>query len=360
MSLQSLLSERKLPVIPEREKILEILQENEFGFQPNVDYSVSVSEPKIIDKRMVSGTVELSTVTMTVSTVYGSHSFDVLREIHNDGKKHPFFVFLNFHPGLASFYYPMEEIADGDFDVFSVCYKDVTSDDGDFSNGLAGILLPNGQENDNTCGKIGLWSFAAMRILDYALTIPSVDPNNAAVIGHSRLGKTALLTGMLDTRFKYVISNDSGCFGAALHRGNSGQGKDLTVRANRGELITDITNMFPYWFCKNAQKYRETNIPDVFDQHFLLASIAPRYVYVASASEDKWADPTSEFLSAAAASESYEKLGLVGLVHSDAIPEGGEYFHKGRIGYHKRPGMHFLSRYDWNRYMDYIKLHLND
>lgn len=360
MSIQSLLKERNLPAIPEREKILEILQENEFGFQPSINYSVTVSEPKIIDNRLASGTVELSTVTMTVTTEHGSHSFNVMREIHNDGKKHPFFVFINFHPGLASFYYPMEEIADGGFDVFSVCYNDITTDNGDFNNGLAKILLPNGQENGNTCGKIGLWAFAAMRILDYALTLPSVDPDNAAVIGHSRLGKTALLTGMLDTRFKYVISNDSGCFGASLNRGNSGHGKEHLGGGERGELITDITNRFPYWFCKNAQKHRATNVPEMFDQHFLLASVAPRCVYVASASEDHWADPVSEFLSAAAASEAYERLGLVGLVHNDAIPKAGEYFHKGRIGYHKRPGMHFLSRYDWNRYMDYIKLHSND
>ena len=359
MSIKALLDARKLPKIPEREKILQILQENEFGYQPTVPYTVSVSEPKILDGRMACGTVQLATVTMTVTTEYGSHSFDVLCETHNDGKKHPFFVFLNFHPGIQSFYYPVEEIADGGFDVFSVCYKDVTSDDGNFENGLAKILLPFGQENGNTCGKIGLWAFAAMRILDYALTLPSVDPDNAAVIGHSRLGKTALLTGMLDTRFKYVISNDSGCFGAALNRGNRGHSR-VPGGEKISELITDITDRFPYWFCKNAQKHRDTNIPETFDQHFLLASIAPRNVYVASADMDSWADPTSEFLSAAAASEVYEKLGLTGLVHNDAIPEGGEYFHKGRVGYHKRPGMHFLSRYDWNRYMDYIKLHLND
>ncbi len=360
MNLQNLLKERNLPEIPEREKILEILQENEFGFQPSTDYSVTVSEPKIIDKRLALGTVELSNVTMTVTTAYGSHSFNILRETHNDGKKHPFFVFINFHPGLASFYYPMEEIADGGFDVFSVCYKDVTSDDGDFENGLAKILLPNGQENGNTCGKIGLWAFAAMRILDYALTLPSVDPDGAAVIGHSRLGKTALLSGMLDTRFKYVISNDSGCFGAALHRGNTGHGNEHLGGGERGELITDITNRFPYWFCKNAQKYRETNIPDVFDQHFLLASIAPRFLCVASATEDHWADPTSEFLSCVAASEYYKSLGVTGLVHNDTIPEGGEYLQEGRIGYHKRLGMHFLSRYDWNSYMNFIRLHLNE
>lgn len=359
MYLDKLIKERNLPSVPDREKILEILQENAYGFQPNVAYSVKISEPKIIDKRLASGSVEISTVTMTVTTEYGSHSFDILQEIHNDGQKHPFFVFVNFHPGLASLYYPMEEIADGGFDVFSVCYKDVTSDDGNFENGLARILLPNGQENGSTCGKIGLWAFAAMRILDYALTLPSVDPDNAAVIGHSRLGKTALLAGMLDTRFKYVISNDSGCCGAALNRGNTGLEK-ITGDTQKGETITDITNRFPYWFCKNIQKYRETNIPDCYDQHFLLASIAPRFVYVASADMDGWAAPDSEFLSCVAASEVYERLGITGLVHNCVIPKGGDTLPSGRIGYHRRHGLHFLSRYDWNRYMEFIKLHEKD
>lgn len=356
MSLQNLLKERNLPKIPDRAKILKILQENEFGYLPDVDYKVSVSEPKTIDRRLACGSIWLYNVTMTVTTEYGSHSFDILCETHDDGKKHPSFVFVNFHPGLASFYYPMEEIADGGFNVFSVCYKDVTSDDGNFENGIAKIFLPNGQDTDTACGKIRLWSFAASRILDYALTLSSVDPENTAIIGHSRLGKTALLTGMLDTRFKYVISNDSGCCGASLNRGNTGHVKE----SQRGELITDITNRFGYWFCKNLQKYRETNIPDCYDQHFLLASIAPRFVYVASADMDDWADPTSEFLSCVAASETYEKAGLTGLKANDEIPKADEYFHEGRIGYHKRPGIHFLSRYDWNRYMNFIKKHQKD
>ena len=88
MSLKDLLAARSLPKIPEREKILQILQENEFGYQPTVPYTVNVSEPKIIDGRMACGTVQLATVTMTVTTEYGSHSFDVLCETHNDGKKH--------------------------------------------------------------------------------------------------------------------------------------------------------------------------------------------------------------------------------------------------------------------------------
>ncbi len=356
MYLKNLLKERKLPVIPQREEILKILQENEFGYLPPLGHSITVSEPQIIETRISAGTVIISTVKMRITTKYGSHSFSVLCQTHNDGQKHPFFVFLNFHPGIASLYYPAEEIADNGFDVFSVYYKDVTSDDGDFKNGLARILLPDGQKTDTDCGKIGIWAFAAMKVLDYALTLPSSDSEQAAILGHSRLGKTALFAGMLDTRFKYVFSNDSGCFGASLNRGNTGLFKERSDR-KRGELITDITDHFAYWFCKGALKHRKTNIPEKFDQHFLLASIAPRFVYVASADMDYWADPDSEFLSCVAASEAFEKQGLPGFIHKDALPLTGETFHEGRIGYHKRHGLHFLSRNDWNKFMKFINKH---
>ena len=95
-----------------------------------------------------------------------------------------------------------------------------------------------------------------------------------------------------------------------------------------------------------------------FDQHFLVAGIAPRLVYVASASQDEWADPVSEYLCSVEASKVYEKLGMTGLVHPDRLPEVGEFFHEGSIGYHLRYGAHYLGRFDWNRYMDYFEKHL--
>ena len=104
----------------------------------------------------------------------------------------------------------------------------------------------------------------------------------------------------------------------------------------------------------------KNNYPDDFDQHFMVASIAPRYAYVGSGSTDLWADPVSEFLSAAAGSERYEQMGLTGLVHKDKLPEPDEYFHEGHVGYHMRKGPHFLSRHDWAKYMAFIRKHQFD
>ena len=175
---------------------------------------------------------------------------------------------------------PTEELVDNGFAVLSFCYQDVASDDGDFTNGLAGLLFPDGNRGPSDPGKIALWAWAAHRVMDWAETrTDALDLTQGVVCGHSRLGKTALLAAATDPRFAYAYSNDSGCSGAALARGT------------RGETVRDICQKFPFWFCENYLQYvdNENSLP--FDQHDLIAAIAPRRVLIGSASEDTWADP---------------------------------------------------------------------
>ena len=119
--------------------------------------------------------------------------------------------------------------------------------------------------------------------------------------------------------------------------------------------MEQITRNFPYWFCENYKKYigREGDMP--FDQHFLIASIAPRYTYVASALEDSWADPASELLACVAATPAYEAHGLAGMICKDRLPVAGDEYHEGSIGYHLREGLHYFGREDWNRLMKFVK-----
>ena len=121
--------------------------------------------------------------------------------------------------------------------------------------------------------------------------------------------------------------------------------------------MRDITRNFPYWFCPAYLRYIDNEHAMPFDQHELVALMAPRRVYVASAEEDTWADPTSEYLSCCAASAAYEALGMKGFVHPDILPEMNQPLHEGEIGYHVRTGSHFFSRTDWLFHMAYRKKH---
>ncbi|MDD2418636.1 MAG: hypothetical protein PHR18_05540 [Oscillospiraceae bacterium] len=346
MTIYNALQNRQLPALPTetdgtvcRKAMMEVLCREEYGrLLPAGEVS---AEELSTDKSFCAGKAPLSKVRLTISLPQGEFSFPISCVLPKGNPRCPVFLLINFRDDVPDRYLPSEELVDGGFGVVSFCYKDVTSDDGDFSDGLAGVWYEGRERHGDDPGKIALWAWAAMRVMDYIQTLGGVDAGNVTVVGHSRLGKTALLAGGLDERFAGVISNNSGCSGAAISRGN------------RGETIAVICDRFPYWFCPNYRRYagNETAMP--FDQHYLLALTAPRRLYVASSAEDLWADPTGEFLGAAAASEAWEKKGEVGLICPDRLPETGEVFAQGMIGYHVRPGRHYFSRYDWQRYMEF-------
>lgn len=354
--LKNELLKRALPALRPREEMADILQREVYGYLPSTPYTLSVSEATTVERRFACGNVTHSYVDLTIRLENGEHAFRVDRLLHRDGQKRPLIILNNFQPMGSSPYFPIEELSESEADFLCVRYTDITSDDADFSTGLAPLLLPNGQETDETCGKIGIWAWASMRVLDYGLTLPGTDADNVAIVGHSRLGKTALLTAMLDTRFRFVFSNASGCAGDSLAHGNSGH-----VRIKRtpdlGELICDITQNFPYWFCKNYRKYAEKNIADAFDQHFLLAAIAPRYVMVGACDLDAWADPKSQQLCALAAGEAWENAGLSGLIGSDLYLQPGEALTDGHVGFFLIHSQHFLSRHGWRRFLEFVKKH---
>jgi len=353
------LKKRNLPALKTREEMVEIMQREVYGYLPNISYKMSVSEPTMVEARFDKGNVHYTRAEVTIETENGAHTFPIFRLLHQDGKKRPLIIYNNFHLDGRSQYFPVEELSEYDVDYITFCYKDITSDDGDFTNGIAPLFLPNGQQKDTDCGKIAMWAWCAMRVLDYALTLPSTDPDNVMISGHSRLGKTALFTGMMDTRFKFVLSNMAGCAGDAIAHGGTGIAKlspDYTG-VGKGENITDITNNFPYWFCKNYMKYRAKNYSDEFDQHYIVASICPRYVLVGSASLDHWADQVSQQLCCAAAGEAWEKAGLTGFKGTDKWILPNEASLEGQVGFFMIDSNHFMSRHCWKRAVEFIMLH---
>ena len=324
-----------------RKEYIDILCREEYGMPlpapTKLEFEVISS-----NKRFAAATATHSTIVAHTEILGTEFSFPFTSVIPHKPGKYPFFVHIDFEAGVPNKYFPAEEIVNNGFAAFHFEFNDVSIDKNNMTDKLAGILFPNGERTGSDSGKIVMWAWAAMRVMDYAMTLDCLDFDNAAVIGHSRLGKTSLVTGMLDTRFKYVISNDSGCSGAAV------------TRDKKGEHIQRITEVFPYWFCENYKNYVDES-KLTFDQHMLLATIAPRTLIVGSAELDEWADPDAEYLSCCAASKAWENLGLTGFVHPDRLPTAESVFSEGNVCYQIRKDGHYLSRRDWNVYFNIIK-----
>ncbi len=246
--------------------------------------------------------------------------------------------------GIASAEWPIQFILQHGYALATIYAGDVAPD---YKQGdTTGVqeLYPQLKNRLDNFGTIAAWAWGLSRAVDYFEKDPLIDSKKVIVIGTSRMGKAALWAGATDKRFAITISNESGAGGAKLfhHVG--------------GENTKNLCKRFPYWFCKNFLKYngRDTLMP--FDQHMLIALIAPRPVYVASAISSTITDSYGEFLSAKYADPVYRLLQTDGLLIDKWPPVDTPSF--GTIGYHMRKGNHGINLYDWKQFIKYADLNL--
>jgi len=244
--------------------------------------------------------------------------------------------------------WPIARILERGYGLATAYYGDAEADfDGGWRLGLRGAVAKSASGTPfgpGDWGAISAWSWALSRALDQLSLDPALDGRRVAVLGHSRLGKTALWAGARDPRFALVIANESGEGGAAL------------ARRFFGETTLRINTSFPHWFNGRFKDYNHRIADLPVDQHELVALVAPRPVYIASAEEDRWADPRGEYLSGWHASEVYRLLGKDGLPGPESpmvnVSVGDA------VGYHVRPGAHALTEIDWEFYLRFADRHL--
>ena len=202
------------------------------------------------------------------------------------------------------------------------------------------------ERTERSWSAISAWAWGASRVLDWLETMREIDSRHVAVVGHSRGGKTSLWAAASDKRFAMACVNDSGCCGAKLNH----------AAVPCSETIEQDNNNNPHWFCRAYRRFNGKDAHLPFDQHWIAALVAPRLLYIASASTDYAAGPWGEFLTARHASPAWELYGKKGLVedHPYAVEKP---FHGGCVGYHLRKGGHDLSYYDWRNYLDFADRH---
>jgi hypothetical protein len=239
--------------------------------------------------------------------------------------------------------WPLEEIIGRGYAVATFYCGDVQPDRPNVREGMRATMPDSDKPTlGNETATITWWAWGVHRAVDYLTTHNAIDPKRIAVVGHSRLGKTALLAGAFDDRIAVVIPNQAGC-------GGSGPSRHADPKA---ETVKRINTSFPHWFCDNFKAFNDDPSKLPVDQNCLVALCAPRPVLFTNAAEDLWANPSGQFEVLKAANPAYKLYGFDGIT-AEKMPSPGDPLIDSRLGYWIRPGKHAMTPDDWKIYADF-------
>ncbi len=361
----------------ERPELLNFFTKNVYGEVPG---ELKITSARIVEQSDDALNGKAKRRQVEISFQKGSHSLDfyILIYLPKNVEKAPLFLGYNFYGnhtitedvnvlisdawtmdnesfgiinnqlteqsrGVRTNRWAIDKMLDAGIGLATIYYGEVDPDKDDFLDGIHPFFYIDDQQQpaESEWGSIAAWAWGLSRAMDYFETSDEIDASKVIVFGHSRLGKTSLWAGATDERFAAVISNESGCGGAALSK------------RKFGETVRRINTSFPHWFCQNFKNYNNNEEALPVDQHELLALIAPRPLYVASAEEDQWSDPRGEFLSAFYASPVYKLFGKKG-IPSNEMPAVNQSI-QNSVAYHIRSGKHDVTDFDWEQYIKWAK-----
>lgn len=232
--------------------------------------------------------------------------------------------------------WPIETLVSKGFAVATAYCGEVIPDDPKQTGGLSGVLRPAGSDT----GTVIAWAWGIARGAEYVATLPGVDPKRVIAVGHSRLGKAALVAAAFDPALTAVVACQAGCGGSAPSRCDN----------PKAETVARINKQFPHWFCDNFKKYGDDPSKLPFDQHGLVALCAPKPVLVTAATGDQWANPPGQLAVLKAAGPVY---GLYGFTDAPGAYPAERERVGGRLAFWVRPGAHAMTGEDWAQYLDW-------
>ena len=335
-----------------RPELLELFTSQVFGRIPVTSYQKNIRVMKV-DPNAMDGLATLKLIDIEISSNSKSITIHLGLFIPNKTNKPvPAFLLIcnrlpeniDFTREKKSGFWPAEEVIARGYAVAAFYNADVDPDvDDQFKDGIHGLL--DTERTAESWGTIAAWAWGASRCLDYLVTDKAILSDKIAVVGHSRGAKTALWAGATDKRIAMVVCNEAGTGGSSLsHR-------------RYGETIERINQSFPHWFCTNFRAYNNKEDSMPFDNHMLMALIATRPLYVASADKDLWGDPRGQYLALYHSVPAYNLLGVPSDIPQTMPPMNVPVI-SGKVAYHVRDGEHNLLLKDWNFFMDFADLTL--